>query len=61
MASRSKDAERIDQLSLSIKNDNELIADIALSMYINGTKFEGEDGTKLEPRFKVTLKQPSLF
>lgn len=61
MAGRVGDAEKIDRLSLSIKADNELIADVVLSMYINGTPFESEDGTKIEPRFKVTLKQPSLF
>ena len=53
----SKDAEKLDLLTLDIKSDSELLSDVALRLYAEGDTVEviDEYNTRLVPEFKVNM------
>ena len=58
-----KQKEEIEKLSLSIKDDQQLLSDIVLSQMMKGETVAVEDDLdrKWEPEIKVSFKQAKLF
>lgn len=56
---RDMDQSRLEELNVDIKTDTELLADLALSLYVSGETVEITDeyNSKLVPSFKVTFKK----
>lgn len=57
------EVEELEKLNLSIKNDNEVLSDIALTMLMKGENIDIQDseGNKYEPKTRVTFKQLTLL
>lgn len=55
------DGDRLEDLKLEIQTDQELLADIALNMYVNEETVEivDENDEKWYPQFKVAFKKGS--
>lgn len=63
MADCLAEADQIDLLKLEISAANELLSDIALSMYVGGQTVEivdEERGVKLTPTFSVKFQKENL-
>lgn len=62
LSSYSNDVSELERLNAEIKNDTEVLSDIALTMFMKGESIEIEhNGKKYEPKIKVSLKQMSLL
>ena len=57
-----KDADRIEVLKRDIKNDQEMLSDIALSTLMQGetVKIVDRDNNEYEPLFKVSFKKTNV-
>jgi predicted nuclease with TOPRIM domain len=55
----SKEIETAERLALDIKNDNQVLSDMALTKFMKGETIEltDENDVKYEPVFKVTFKK----
>lgn len=59
-AGASKDAQKLDELTLDIKSDKELLSEVALNMYVKGETVEVIDQKTNEryvPLFSVEMKK----
>lgn len=56
------EVEQLEKLNLEIKNDNEVLSDMALTLFMKGENIEIENkGKKWKPEIKVLFKQMSLL
>lgn len=57
-----KDLQQLDNLKAEIKNDQQVLTDLALNAYTKGENIEldGGDGERYTPTFKVTFQMQLL-
>lgn len=62
LSSAQSDVDELERLNLEIKNDTEVLSDIAMAMFMKGESIEIENkGKKYEPKIKVSFKQMKLI
>lgn len=62
LADYASEVDQLEKLNLEIKNDKEVLSDIAMAMFMKGESIEVETkGKKWEPTFTVSFKQMSLL
>lgn len=63
LSSAQSDVDELERLNLEIKNDTEVLSDIALTIIMKGETIDlqDSDGKKYEAKLKVDFKQLALF
>ena len=62
LSSFQGDVDELERLNNEIKNDSEVLSDIAMTMFMKGESIDIEHkGKRYEPKIKVSFKQMALL